>query len=196
MCKIPPINKSETIISHIPTHYYYYFSSKYFFTPKSPCSRKDFTIPIFIYLSNKGIKSLFWVIYAIIIVPLSFVLLEWYFIGVTMVLMTHLMKNETARRIIPPLFAGVLFLVLSLWMNIQAQMFYQAGVAFDFLVLNPDFGSVMMTFSIGMVVAAFLLKGYNGMRGKKMKWLFYVIYPVHFAVLFAGAVIFRAIGLM
>ncbi|MCL2426875.1 MAG: conjugal transfer protein TraX [Oscillospiraceae bacterium] len=146
------------------------------------------------------IKALFWVIYVVVIVPLSFVLLEWYFIGVTMVLMLHIIKNETARRVVPPIFAAVLFFVMALWSSggaeMLAQQFADAGIETNALAANTDFGPVMMTFSIGILAAAFLLLGYNGKRGKRMKWLFYIIYPLHFVVLLAGIVIFNTLGWM
>ena len=42
---------------------------------------------------------------------------------------------------------------------------------------------VSTTFIIGCIVAAFLLKDYNGDRGKQMKWFFYIFYPLHLAVI-------------
>jgi len=60
---------------------------------------------------------------------------------------------------------------------------------------NPEFAGVVlygmdmrlawvsMTFFVGCVAAAILLRGYNGDRGRRMRWTFYVIYPVHLAVI-------------
>ena len=42
---------------------------------------------------------------------------------------------------------------------------------------------VSTVFFIGCLGAAFLLKNFNGERGKRMKWLFYVFYPLHLAIL-------------
>jgi len=150
------------------------------------------------------IRPLFWILYLIVIAPLSLLFLEWYFIGVTMVLMVHIIKNETARRVVPPLFAAILFSLIGISVNIMIQPFAAlevdtllAALGTDSLprLLTPDFTPVQMVFSLGMVVAALLLKGYNGERGRRVKWLFYVIYPLHFIILFFGMMIFRATGL-
>ena len=134
-------------------------------------------------------RVLFWILFVIIIVPLSMILLEWYFIGVTMVLLTHILKNETARRIVPALFAAVLFVGLGYFSNFSAGIWYyqfiEAGILPP-LLITPSFVSVQVVFPVGMVLAAILLKGYNNERGRRMKWLFYVIYPVHFVVLLLG----------
>jgi len=141
----------------------------------------------------------FWLLYIVIIAPLSLALLEWYFVGVTMVLMAHIIKNETARRVVPPLFAAVFFLAVGIFVSLMtspylAVQFAEAGVNLP-LLLNTEFTPVQMIFCLGMIVAALLLKGYSGERGRRMKWLFYVIYPVHFVILFAGMLIIRAMGL-
>ena len=132
-------------------------------------------------------KILFWLIFVVIIAPLSLALLEWYFIGIAMVLMAHNLKNETAQRIVPPLFAATLFFGIGIFTNAMAtqdlaNQIVEMGLTLPRL-LDPAFSPVQLSFSIGMIIAAFLLKGYNGERGKKSKWLFYIIYPAHFIVL-------------
>ncbi|MCL2531781.1 MAG: conjugal transfer protein TraX [Oscillospiraceae bacterium] len=143
-------------------------------------------------------KLLFWILFALMI-PFSVVLLEWYFVGMAMVLMAHIIKNETARRVVPPVFAAVVFLLIGLMLSAQttpelAAQFAEAGVNLP-LLMNYQFAPVQASFQAGIVLAAFLLTRYSGERGKRskvMKWLFYVIYPVHFAVLFAGMLLIRA----
>ena len=134
------------------------------------------------------IRVLFWLLYVIVIVPISFIFLEWYFIGVTMVLLAHIIRNESARRIVPPIFAGVLWLAFSLLAMAAPPI---EGI--DVLATNPAFTAIMPTFAIGCILAAVLLKNYNGERGKRMKWLFYVFYPAHLAALAAVAL---ALGLI
>jgi len=137
------------------------------------------------------IRALFWVLYVVIIVPISFIFFEWYFIGVTMVLLYHVIRNETTRRIVPPLFAGATWLAFSLLASAAPMPpgMYELNV----LAINPEFTRIMPTFAIGCVVAALLIKNYNGERGKRMKWLFYTFYPIHLAVL---AVVALALGLI
>ena len=132
----------------------------------------------------------FWLLFILIIAPLSLVLLEWYFVGVTMVLLTHALKNETARRVVPPLFAAAFFAGIGVFTSAMATPelvaeFIEAGVRVPHLV-RPEFVSVQAVFPVGMVLAALLLYAYNGERGRRSKWLFYVIYPLHFIVLFIG----------
>jgi len=127
-------------------------------------------------------RVLFWIIYIFIMVPIG-MLLEWQFIGVTMVLMFHIIKNENARRIVPPIFAGVLNLAFALLAGFSMQFTEYLAYVPDILAMNPDFIRIMPTFIIGCLLASFLLYNYNGEQGKRMKWLFYVIYPVHLAIL-------------
>ena len=141
------------------------------------------------------IRALFWLLYILVIVPITFIFFEWYFIGVTMILLYHIIRNETARRIVPPIFAGVSWALFSFLAIFSIQ--FAAGMeGFEVpagLVGNMEFLIIMPTFAIGCFLAAFLVKNYNGQRGKRMKWLFYAFYPIHLAVLAAVAV---ALGLI
>ena len=153
------------------------------------------------------IRALFWLMYVVLIVPISFLFFEWHFIGITMVLLFHIIRNENVRRTIPPIFAGVCWFFLAslsgmiVDINIIADIIRQLSPALfsgtistdQGLIANADFMMVAPTFAIGCILAAFLLKNYNGEHGKGLKWLFYVIYPLHFAVLAAVAL---ALGLI
>ena len=152
-------------------------------------------LSLFVLILYDKIKSriLFWILYIILIVPFS-MLFEWWFIGVTMVLLFHIIRNESARRIVPPIFAGVLHFGLALSSMIMVGMvpieymdLLPPGVVFD-----PGFVRIMPFFIVGCLLASLLLFNYNNERGKRMKYLFYVIYPVHFAVLVGVAL---ALGL-
>ena len=99
----------------------------------------------------------------------------------------------------PPLFAGVTWLAmaaLGLWQiaimpaeaMVQDSMFRN-----QHLLFNTEFMLSIIPFALVSMFVAVLLKNYSGDRGKRMKWMFYVIYPLHFAVL---AAIAFAIGLV
>ena len=127
-------------------------------------------------------RVLFWILYVIFVVPFS-ILLEWQFIGVTMVLMFHIIRNESTRRIAPPVAAGVLMLGSGMLAASSLQFLDYMEYVPDILAFNADFIRIMPVFTIGCLLAAFLLYNYNDERGKRMKYLFYIIYPVHLAVL-------------
>jgi len=132
-------------------------------------------------------RPLFWVIYILLIIPASLIF-EWSFPGVTMVLLFYIIKNETARRIIPPISAVVLSALISLIYLIPGIEIPEEGLMGD-----PMFVNVSSTFVIGILLAPVLLMRFNGERGKNMKWLFYIFYPAHLAIL---AVVALALGLV
>ena len=44
-------------------------------------------------------RWLFWIIFALVILPISAMFLEFFFLGVTSILLYHIIRNEKARRI-------------------------------------------------------------------------------------------------
>ena len=145
------------------------------------------------------IRILFWLLYIIVIVPISYLVFEYYFIGTNLILMFYIIKNETARRIAPPLFAGVTWFAmtaLGLWRiaATSAEAVVQDGIFRNaHFLFNREFMLSIIPFALVSMFVAVLLKNYNGERGKRMKWLFYIMYPLHFAVL---AAIAFALGLI
>jgi len=131
-------------------------------------------------------KVLFWLLYIIVIVPLSLLILEWYFIGVTMILMNHIIKNEKVRRVAPPIFAGVCMSGIALMSSDMGAIVSGLPEGMVFFLIRPEFVALQTAFGLGCIIAGLLLFGYNGERGAKSKWLFYIFYPAHFVLL--GAV--------
>ena len=129
-------------------------------------------------------RVLFWVIYVLLIVPVSF-FFEWSFPGVTMVLCFYIIQGEKKRRIWPPIIAVLLnFILVFVFLIPGFEMPEMTGLAAD-----PNFALVNTTFIVGMLLASVVLLSYNGERGKQMKWLFYTFYPVHLAVLAIVAIL-------
>ena len=134
------------------------------------------------------IRPLFWILFVILaLLTLMPVLFDWAIIGVIVVLLTHIIRNETARRVVPAIVAGVFMLafsLLGLWSEavvadnpyVQAELAGMPG--YDLALMR-----VSTVFIVGCFAAALLLKNYNGERGKRMKWLFYAFYPLHLAIL-------------
>ena len=135
-------------------------------------------------------RAIFGVVYLILVVPVSFMFFEWHFFGITMILLFYIIRNEKSKIIVPPIFAAVCWIISSFIgfavlsqtdvNGIQGHIAYADGLA------------VSATFFIGCILAVPLLMNYNGERGKRAKWLFYIFYPLHFAVLTAIAL---ALGL-
>ena len=128
-------------------------------------------------------RTLFWVLFVIICLLTLFpVPFDWGAIGLVMILLFHVIQNEKVRRIIPVVVFGAYtflasaMLVLGIWL---IQIFDLPGAEYADLTLML----VSMSFIIGCGFAAILLKNYNGERGKRMKWMFYIVYPLHLAIL-------------
>jgi len=136
------------------------------------------------------VRALFWLIYVVVIVPISFLFFEWYFIGTTMVLLYHIIRNETVRRIVPPIVTAAFWLAFAWATGLDGFMNLENT---DIFIARSDFQSLMISFGIVCGLTSILLLSYNGERGKKMKWLFYVFYPLHLFVLAAVGV---ALGLI
>jgi len=122
-------------------------------------------------------RAVFWLVYVVLIVPVSLLFFEWYFIGVTMVLLFHIIPHEKIRRIVPPLFTGVCWFVLGQFVTFVEMDGTHTFMAYD------DFPTLMIVFAAVCAMVSVLLLGYSGERGKKSKWLFYIFYPAHFVLL-------------
>lgn len=150
------------------------------------------------------IRGLFWVLFVVVLIPISLVF-DWYLMSISMILMYYIIKNEKARRIAPSVFGGIcwfLFIGFGIFSHIhmQAAGNYVALANFEATWGNMDFLISSMFMVLGMAAAVILLLRYDGERGKHMKWAFYVIYPLHFAVigiisLLLGFVDFSIFGL-
>jgi len=130
------------------------------------------------------IRPLFWILFVIIALLTTYpIFFDWGIIGVIVILLTHIIRNEKARRIVPAIVAGafmLLFSLIAIWdMNnayLQTEIVGMPGYDHTLMLVSA-------TFIIGCLAAAFLLRKFNGERGKRMKWLFYSFYPLHLALL-------------
>jgi len=145
-------------------------------------------LSLVILLLNDKLKNrfVFWLLFVVFSVVSVLLLMDWYIIGLVMVFMFYKIKNETIRRVLPPIIAGVFWFLLS-GLGVLGLLAAQAtGMEVEIAAPRGDdigYMAVTMTFIVGCIFGALLLKGYNGERGRKSKWLFYIIYPVHLAVL-------------
>jgi len=135
------------------------------------------------------IRWLFWVLF--IIFMLISLTMEWGFIGIIAILMYKIIKNENKRRFWPPFtlaFINISFGFLALGFVALLRTLAASPEFADLAELGLEgfsfqMASLLIFFGIGHLLAGFLLKRYNNQRGKSMKYLFYVIYPLHFAIL-------------
>jgi len=146
------------------------------------------------------IKPLFWLIFIVICLPLS-MLLDWIIMGPITVLLYHVIKNETARRIIPSIVAGGMWTLLGLnsFLGLR-HMYYlqdmhgynmQEGIDMIYAMTgNAHTVFALMFFGLSCVVAGILILNFNGERGKPMKWLFYSFYPLHLAIILVIMILF------
>ncbi|MCL1882703.1 MAG: conjugal transfer protein TraX [Defluviitaleaceae bacterium] len=133
------------------------------------------------------IRPLFWLIFVFFIFG-SF-LSDLPIITFLLIILYYTIKNETVRRLVPPIIGGVILFLLSILMIGYANLLKGFPETLEMAELLIDklggveFMWVGTSFILGCIVAGFLLKNYNGERGKTMKWAFYIIYPVHLAVI-------------
>jgi len=132
------------------------------------------------------VRVLFWLVFLAALGLALF--MDWSFIGVIIPFMYYTIQDENKRRTRPAIVAGVIYLLLSLLSlgGIYA-MKSTPGMEYELQELVGNLGikffMAMPTFAIGCFAAAVLLKNYNGERGKPAKWLFYIVYPLHLAVI-------------
>jgi len=127
------------------------------------------------YEMKKG-TMLFYLTIPVFLVASIFV--QFTFIGVLMIFLFHVIQNEKLRILIPSLLS-ILFFTHTFEIIPQ--------------ILNGSFNGINLDFfyyiamGLGNIIALCLLYTYNGQRGKSMKYFFYSVYPLHYAVLIAVA---------
>ena len=157
------------------------------------------------YDAIKG-KPIFWVLFIVIIVPGTLLIMfDWIFIAPLVVVLYYTIKNETARRIVPGIVAAFIWTTMgagALWGLSIINPLLETEYAEHVMPIRDGIYAAMgntnaviasLTFGLGCLAAAFLIKNYNGERGKRMKWLFYTFYPIHLAII-AVVMIILGIG--
>jgi len=134
------------------------------------------------------IRPLFWFLFIVACVVSLF--MDLYAVGVLVPLLYYIIKNEGKRRTLPGIIAGVFFGLLSALPILgYLAMYNTPGMeqeAYDFLYnfgFTREFLMIMPSFGLGCFLGAILIRNYNGERGKRAKWLFYVAYPLHLAII-------------
>ena len=143
-------------------------------------------------------KPAFWLLFVLIMIPMA-LFFDWLFFAPVVVMLYRLIKNETARRLVPGIVAGSLWFALSaftMWGLMQVTPYLYSDGAYmtaEFareqrdmiysMMGNTNVVIASLFFPVFCVAGAILIKNYNGQRGKRMKWLFYAFYPLHLAII-------------
>ena len=140
------------------------------------------------------IRFIFWILFIVSCAVAMF--MDLFFIGVLVPLLYYSIKKESLRRTLPGVISGIIFGVFGLLSAMlpfvylttgdMAEEMYSVigttGMTAELMLATP-------TFAIGCFLGAILIRNYNGERGKPAKWLFYIVYPLHMAVIALIAVI-------
>ncbi|MCL2420928.1 MAG: conjugal transfer protein TraX [Defluviitaleaceae bacterium] len=134
------------------------------------------------------IRFLFWLLFIVACVISFF--MDLFFMGPLLPLLYYAIKKESKRRTLPGIIAGLVWGIFGLFTLMgMAAMMAKYPVEYVLENMGVGFGMEMVyampTFAIGCFLGAVLIRNYNGERGKPAKWLFYVAYPVHLAVIAA-----------
>jgi len=139
------------------------------------------------------VRVLFWLLFVLACIAALF--MDLFFVGILVPLLYYATKKESRRRKLPGVIAGIIWLVLGLLSVLPVVallntpgMEQQAGYILADLGITMDLIWATPTFAIGCFMGAVLIRNYNGDRGKPAKWLFYVAYPLHFAIIAGIAV--------
>lgn len=144
------------------------------------------------------IRFLFWIFFIVACVVATF--MDLLFIGILVPLLYYVIKKESLRRTLPGIVAGIIFLIfglLSALSLLALQLAPGMEEVFQYTLDNLGMSIELIwatpTFALGCFAGAILIRNYNNDRGKPAKWLFYVAYPVHLALI---AVVAVALGLV
>ena len=159
-------------------------------------------VVLYLYDNIKN-RFVFWLLFVVACFVSLF--MDLMIISMIVPLLYHTIKKENRRRTLPGIIMGIFYLLLGATAAVPILMLRAAGSEHEIQNIVDSMGMseimilAMPTFAIGAFLGALLIKNFNGERGRRAKWLFYVAYPVHLAVLAAigialGVISFNLFG--
>ena len=140
------------------------------------------------------VRILFWLLFLVACIVAMF--MDLFFVGVLTPLLYHAIKNENRRRLIPGIVAGIIFFVfgaisamIPLTYLITGELAYEMNTLVEATGMTAELMVATPLFAIGCFLGAILIRNFNGERGRRAKWLFYVAYPLHLAIIALIAVL-------
>jgi hypothetical protein len=137
--------------------------------------------------------GLFVALFVVLLIVSSFTV-EGSFFGPLMIFLYYVIKDEKKRRTFPLICWGIMLILTNLLARLAFVLDEGAATAsMQGGIMQLEL--LMMQFpviSIGTFLIIPLLRAYNGQRGRRAKFLFYIFYPLHLAIL---AAITFALGL-
>ncbi|MCL2372693.1 MAG: conjugal transfer protein TraX [Defluviitaleaceae bacterium] len=127
------------------------------------------------YRRKHGSNAKFWLLF--VLTGVLTIIFDWSATAYIVILAYEAIRSEKLRRIVTPVIASVGLVVFSIVVSIIFSLFIDPDV------LAEGASKATMFFPLGCLLVIPLLLMYKGKRGPKMKWFFYVIYPVHLLVL-------------
>jgi len=137
------------------------------------------------------IRVLFWLLFIVACAVSLF--MDLFFMGILVPLLYHAIKKESLRRTLPGVVSGafwgmigalsVLGVMSLIALKNTPGMEQEAQYMLESLGFSVEVAFAMPTFAIGCFFGAILIRNYNGERGRPAKWLFYVAYPLHLAII-------------
>ena len=137
------------------------------------------------------IRPLFWLLFVVALGLSLFMDLP--IVSVVVPLLYYTIKKENLRRLLPVILSGVFWAVLGGLVALTPILYLTTGMfaqemhaTAELAGLTIELMAVMPGFALGCFAGAILLRNYNGQRGRRSKWLFYVAYPAHLAIIAAA----------
>jgi hypothetical protein len=131
------------------------------------------------------------VIVFIAILILATIIAEGGFFGILLIFLFYVIKNQKKRKTIPLIAWGLFTVLNSVIVRAMASpelaetLLVAGGGAAVRLEMMMMFNFAVPIVVLGTFLVIPLLRAYNGDRGRKAKYLFYIFYPAHLAILAA-----------